>query len=185
MSILECDRLDDYLLGGLSKEETAGFEAHLDGCPACRDELEQQERIDALLAQGSGQSEPVPAALIDRIEEKYCRSDRRRAARWAWGLSAAAMVLVGLVAWLATGGFGTGNRHQPVAQDHPQPKAGGKPVDWPGRDAPPARPLARVSFDDPSGTILVPLETKATNVSVFWIYPTVGPVQRPEGPRDD
>ena len=68
MSVFACDRLDDYLLGGLSEGERAAFEAHLSGCPACRDALRQQEHIDRLLVQGTGRLEPVPASLIGRIE---------------------------------------------------------------------------------------------------------------------
>ncbi len=185
MSICQCDRLDDYLLGELPAEEAAGFEAHLAGCPACREELRQQRKVDRLLSEGAKRLEPVPSALIDRIEGQYRRSDRRRAARWAGGLSAAAVLLVGLVVWLATGGFGSHDGRRPIVQDHPQPPAGGKPVDPPGHEMPPAPPVATLTFADPSEAILVPLESKTPNVSIFWVYPTVRPLQRAEGPRND
>ena len=103
----------------------------------------------------------------------------------AWALSAAAVVLVVLVAWLATGGLGTGNRLPPVVQERPDPVPD-TDQDSPDEDHPPrAQPVVRVTVADPSAAILVPLETKAPNVSIVWIYPTVGPAQRPEEPRDD
>ena len=35
------ESLGAYALGHLSEEERASLEAHLEGCPSCRDELEQ------------------------------------------------------------------------------------------------------------------------------------------------
>ena len=58
-----CDRLDEYLCGWLSPDEAAAFEAHLAGCPACRDEAAVQRHIDGLLAEGSAQVEPVPVTF--------------------------------------------------------------------------------------------------------------------------
>lgn len=185
MSISECDRLDDYLLGGLPEDETAGFEAHLAGCPACRDELQRQQQIDGLLAQATGQLEPVPSSLIDRIERQVRRSRRRRAVHWAWGLSAAALAASVLAVWLATGGFGTGNGTPPIVRQPPGPNSGRERVDPDRPQAPRARAVASVAIADPTDAILVPVETKAPNVSIVWIYPTVKPVQPPKAPNND
>ena len=184
MSISECDRLDDYLLGGLSEDEIAKFEAHLAGCAACRDQLWQQRRIDSLLAEGVGRLEPVSSALIDRIEERVHRSRRRRVVRWAWGLSAAVLVLVGALVWLAAGSLGTGNKPHPIVQEHPRQATGNRQADPPLRQ-PRASLVARVTLADPSDAILVPLETEASNVSIVMIYPTVKPVQPPNVPGND
>lgn len=185
MSISECERLDDYLLGGLSENESARFEAHLAGCAACRDELQRQRQIDRLLAQGTGQLEPVPSSLIDRIEEQYCRSRRRRVVRLACCLSAAALLLLALTVRLATGILGSGADSQPIVQEHPGPAVGAKQVDPPRHERPPAGPVATVTFADPSEAILVPLETKSPNISIVWVYPTVKPVQAPKAPDND
>ena len=185
MSISECDRLDDYLVGGLSEDETAGFEAHLAGCPACRAELRRQQQIDGLLAQATRRLEPVPSSLIDRIEQQVRRSRRRRVVHWAWGLSAAALAASVLAAWLATGGFGTDNRTPPVVRQTPQPNSGGEHVDPDRRQAPRAGPVASVAIGDPSDAILVPLDTEAPNVSIVWVYPTVKPAQAPSVPGKD
>lgn len=185
MSVPECDRLDDYSLGGLSDEATAGFEAHLAGCPACRDELRRQQQIDGLLARATGQLEPVPSSLIDRIEQQVRRSRRRRVVHWAWGLSAAALAASVLAVWLAAGGFGTGNRTPPVVREAPEPNSGGEHVDPDRPQAPRADPVASVAIADPADAILVPVETKAPNVSIVWIYPTVKPVRAPSVPGKD
>ena len=179
MSIPECDRLDDYLLDGLSEEEASAFEAHLAGCSTCRDELEHQRRIDGLLAQGTGRFEAVPRWLIDRIEGRVHRSARRRVVRLAGGLSAAALAVSALAVWLTVGGLGPGNNRQPLVHERVEPGDDGNQVDPPGGPTPRPQPVASVSIADPSAAILVPVETKQPNVSIVWIYPTVGPVQAP------
>lgn len=179
MSIPECDRLDDYLLDGLSEEEASAFEAHVSGCSACRDELEHQRRIDRLLAQGTGRFEAVPRRLIDRIEGRVRRSARRRAVRMACGLSVAALAISALAVWLTVGGLGTGNNRQPVVHEGAEPGDEGNQVDPSGGPTPRPQPVASISIADPSAAILVPVETKQPNVSIVWIYPTVGPVQAP------
>ena len=185
MSVPECNRLDDYLLGGLPDDEAAAFEAHLADCPACREELQQQRRIDRLLAQGTGQLEPVPASLIDRIEEQYHRSHRRRVARWAWGLSAAAVAASVLAVWLVMGAFGTGNQPQPMVQENPEPACDAEQVAPARVETPRPASVARVTFDDPSKAILVPLESGKPNISIVWVYPTVKVAQAPMMPGND
>jgi anti-sigma factor RsiW len=185
MSVPECNRLDEYLLDGLPGDEAAEFEAHLADCPACREELQQQRRIDRLLAQGTGQLGRVPASLIGRIEEQYGRSHRRRVARWACGLSAAAVAASVLAVWLVMGAFGTGNQPQPMVQEHPKPAGEAKGTDRAGSETPRTASVARVTFDDPSEAILVPLQTEKPNISIVWVYPTVKVAQAPMMPGND
>jgi anti-sigma factor RsiW len=185
MSVRECDLLDDYLLAGLPDDEAARFEAHLAGCPTCREEVREQRRIDRLLVEGVEQPAAVPASLLGRIEEEFRRSHRRRVVRWTWGLSAAAVAASLLAVLLAMGAFGTGNQPQPIAQEHSAP-AGGVEQREP-RDRYPLRPdaVARVTLDDPSAAILVPLQTEKPNISIVWVYPTVKAVQAPMMPGND
>jgi anti-sigma factor RsiW len=185
MSVPECNRLDDYLLGGLPDDEAAGFEAHLADCPACREELQQQRRIHRLLTAGARQLEPVPASLIGRIEAQYHRSHRRRVARWAWGLSAAALAASVLAVWLVMGAFGTGNQPQPIVQEHPAPAGDAEQAAPPSRQSPRPAAVARVTMDDPSAAILVPLRTEKPNISIVWVYPTVKVIQAPMMPGND
>ena len=115
MNASECDNLDRYLAGKLSSDDAAGFEAHLAGCPACRQTIDHQRHIDRLLLQAAGQLEPAPPSLIDRIDKEIRAQHRRRAVRWAWGLSAvAAAVVLGMGLWLLDGHLHTPDRPQPI-----------------------------------------------------------------------
>jgi anti-sigma factor RsiW len=185
MSVPECERLDDYLLDGLPDDEAAGFEAHLADCPACREELHQQRRIDRLLAAATGQLGPVPASLIDRIEEEFYRSHRRRVVRFAWGLSAAAVAASALAVLLVMGAFGTGNQPQPIMQEHPAPAGDAEQTASRSRQVPRPGAVARVTVDDPSAAILVPLQSGKPNITIVWVYPTVKVVQAPMMPGND
>ena len=44
-----CNNLDAYLSHDLPEDARAIFESHLEACPACRDEVDQQQWIDDLL----------------------------------------------------------------------------------------------------------------------------------------
>jgi anti-sigma factor RsiW len=185
MSRRECDRLDDYLLGGLSGGETTAFETHLAGCPACRDELQWQWEIDRLLAQGTRQFEPVPVSLVDRIQQQYGRYRRRRVVRLAWCGSAAALATAVLIVWLAAGRFGAGDPPQPMVQQHPESSGDQEPVQPPTPESARTLSVARVRLSDPSDAILVPLRTQEPNVSIVWVYPTVKPAHVVNVPGND
>lgn len=186
MDVSECDRLDDYLAGGLREEERAGFQAHLAGCPACRREIEQQREVHLLLARATRQLEPAPAPLIDRIEGQVRRSDRRRAVRWSLGLSAAAAVVLALWIGFATGQFGPRPEPPPVVQQPRQP-----PIDQARQvplavdQMPQTETPVRVTAADPSRAILRPVPTQTPNVSIVWVYPTIGPAPAPDAPAND
>jgi anti-sigma factor RsiW len=183
MSTPKCEKLDEYLTGSLPAREAAGFEAHLAGCPACRDGIGEQSRVDRLLAAAS-REESVPASLVDRIEGRIRILARRRAARLGWfGVSAAAVVMAALGVWLAGRDRGTPPRAEPIAH-RPIESAPAKHDDVPRPDAAPAperatvdAPRARVALADPSDGILFPLESSHPNVSIVWVYPTVKPAR--------
>ncbi len=92
MNVSQCEQLDAFLAGGLSDVEASDFEAHLADCPVCGRQLDQQRRIDHLLAQEPGQLEPMPLGLVDRVELRIREGNRRRLFRLASGLSAAALL---------------------------------------------------------------------------------------------
>jgi hypothetical protein len=82
------ESLGAYALGNLPPEERAGLEAHLDGCPACRAELESMTAVAALLPLADParfESKPAPEPeLLGRIvtaigsERRVARRSRRR-----------------------------------------------------------------------------------------------------------
>lgn len=106
--------LGAYLLGGLDAADSERFEAHLKGCPACRDELAELENLPGLLdslpvpdavaltagrPREAGPGQPavrVPRALLDEL------AARRRNLRRRWtaivGVVAAACLALGFAA---------------------------------------------------------------------------------------
>lgn len=103
-----------YALDALTTEEARAFEAHLEECRACQDELDEHYRTMARLTP----DEPAPQAVWDRIAESIedaspsaevtdlAEHRERRAWRWVAGLAAAAaLVFAGVV---LTNVLGTG-----------------------------------------------------------------------------
>lgn len=54
-----------YAIDALSATEADSFAAHLDGCPACRDELRELQEVAARM--GASESTPPPSALKARV----------------------------------------------------------------------------------------------------------------------
>lgn len=104
-----------YVLGALSPEDAAAYEAHLSSCADCRQAVDALAGMPALLAQvspaeavaataptsndTSDASVAVPATLLPRLLQEVARARTRR--RWvvgSVGLAAAAALIVALVA---------------------------------------------------------------------------------------
>lgn len=103
--------LGAFALGHLAPDEATAVQAHLDGCPACRDEAASIGSVAALLPlvdldRVGAPAEPPPTELLDgvlaRIERQQAaqRRARRRsfALRGAVAAAFAITVLVGVVA---------------------------------------------------------------------------------------
>jgi len=174
----QCDQLDDYLAGWLSDTEASDFESHLADCSVCRRQLEQQRRIDGLLAQAPGRLEPVPYGLVHRLESQIRCSNRRRMIRTAWGLSAAAAIMLLVGVWLH---IRTPESPQPAPARQDEPMIVQQDVRPSAQDASDAEPPVRVRLSDPSAAILVTEPTQNPNVTIVWFHPTVKPVRRPNG----
>ena len=181
MNTSRCDQFDGYLAGWLSDAEVSEFEAHLAGCPACRRQLDQQGRIDSLLAQVAGCLEPDPPHLVDRIEAQIQLLKRRRTIRLAWGLSAAAVAVLLVGVWLVDEYVNTPAEPQPVARRQEVPAVVPRGVELPIRVASHAKPLVRIRLSDPSAAILVSVETESPNLSIVWFHPTVKPARLSTG----
>ncbi len=104
-----------YVLGALTPEDTAAFEAHLATCADCRQAVDELTGLPDLLSQvppaeavaataptsrdTNDASVAVPDTLLPRLLDEVARSRTRR--RWgvaAVGLAAAAALIVALVA---------------------------------------------------------------------------------------
>jgi hypothetical protein len=169
----QCDRLDEYMCGWLSKDEAAEFEAHLAGCAACQDECAVQRQIDHSFADAAARVAPLPATVADRIGHGVRTAQRRRQIGWASALAAAAGIPLALGVWVASTAIFSNGDHRPTA---PTPTIA---ADVPKLPAPPVIPdsqpiaAACVTLVDPSSAILVPVESRSPNVTVVCVYPTV------------
>jgi anti-sigma factor RsiW len=82
------EALGAYALGQLPHEERPGLEAHLEGCPACREELESLTSVAALLpladpAQFDAAPRPSPDLLGEVVSAMQSeRRATRRRRRW-------------------------------------------------------------------------------------------------------
>jgi anti-sigma factor RsiW len=107
------ESLGAYALGELSREERAGLEAHLDGCPDCRAELALLAPVARLLPKADperlGSAPTPPPGLKDNVlaaisEER--RTTRRRNFRLGLALSGAtaAIAAAALAIFVLPGG---------------------------------------------------------------------------------
>ena len=182
MNFAQCEHLDAYVAGWLPDDRTAAFEAHLNDCSACREEIRRQRRIDRLLREGTRQLEPIPSSLIDRIQRQIGVIRRRRAVRAACGTACAVALLLGVGLWLRTPGEPPRSSPLELAiENPPSPTADDEQSDSrerPNSREPPAaevQPSVEIAMVDSSTAIVVPLITSNPNVSIVWLYPTVKP----------
>ena len=92
--------LGSYVLGALDHRERAEVEAHLAGCPLCRDELAELAPLPGLLGRVSIEDAvvgppPVDDAMLDRLLTSAARDRRATAHRRVLAAAAAVVVLAG------------------------------------------------------------------------------------------
>ncbi|MDX6589562.1 MAG: hypothetical protein QOI84_836 [Solirubrobacterales bacterium] len=118
------ESLGAYALGHLSADERAGVEAHLEGCPECRAEVESLSGVARLLSLADperlGEPAPRPSPQLgERIAttigaERGQKRRRRLRLGFAFsGAAAAAAVVLALIV-LPGGGAGSGAPEQRV-----------------------------------------------------------------------
>jgi anti-sigma-K factor RskA len=118
------ERWDDaaagYLLGALPEPERAEFEAHLEGCPACREELEELRVAAEALPVAAPPMRPPPALkarIMAEVEREAAllqgarEPDERSRRRFAWPRftfptpAVAALACAALLIGLGAGAF--------------------------------------------------------------------------------
>ena len=115
---MRCDRtrtlMDRYVIEGLSREERAAFEAHLDGCQDCQQRIAGLRQLVTVLRDEL--LPPVPAQFADRVMSR-ARHERQSRRPWLGGTvriwweeanvpsmaNAAAAVAAGLLLGVALG----------------------------------------------------------------------------------
>jgi hypothetical protein len=119
------ESLGAYVLGQLPADEQAATRAHVDGCEACRSEVEWLMPLAELLPLADpsrlGTAHLPPAELGDRIasrigrEGKVRRVRRRRRFEFAFGAVAATATAAVLLALVVLGGGGSASNSQQVS----------------------------------------------------------------------
>ncbi|MEV0664759.1 anti-sigma factor family protein [Actinomadura luteofluorescens] len=164
--------LGSYVLGALDPGERSRLEAHLEGCPACRDELAGMAGLPALLGRvDEAHLERVagpPPELLDgllaraaeRRRSRFGRLGRLAGGRAGWApLAAAACLLLvvgglfgGLLFPSRTDGAGSGPPPPPSSTSSPAPVVAGE----------------RINASDPEGAVkgYVVLRRKAWGTEV-------------------
>jgi predicted anti-sigma-YlaC factor YlaD len=109
------ESLGAHALGQLPGDERAGLEAHLEGCPACRAELESLESVARMMPLADperfGTSPVPPPELADRVaasirDERRSQRRRRRFGLAFGGAAAAAAAAAALAIFVLGGGSG-------------------------------------------------------------------------------
>jgi anti-sigma factor RsiW len=155
----ECDNLDAFLSEELGADAAARFEAHLSACDACRDAIDEQRWIDGLLrTSGKLQTEGVPDTVIQSFRTSIIRR-RRRAKLVACSVAAAAAIIIA-AGWTAMtnrqasgpAGSEVATADVPIHIDSIHP--------------------ARATFVGGADMIVVPVESRHSDVTIVRVYPT-------------
>src|SRR5687767_3708608 len=94
------DHAASYVLGALDEDERRAFEAHLEGCARCREDVSQYADATQLIAQSVPVVAP-PAALRERVlaeagaTRPIATARSRRPAFWRWSAAAGFVLAVG------------------------------------------------------------------------------------------
>jgi anti-sigma factor RsiW len=161
-----CDKLDAYLMGDLPIGDVAHLESHLEACAKCREAIDEQKWVDSLLQSPLRiQIERPPATILVSLQSSLSHR-RRRILQAAWGLAAAAGLLVAV-------GWSMLNRQVElpsisVIQNMAVTEA--------GRTVHPVRPQA--TFVATTDAIVVPLDSPSSDVTIVQVYPTTDTERR-------
>jgi anti-sigma factor RsiW len=164
----ECENLDAFLDGELSRAKSDRYEGHLHVCKSCREALNQQRWIDGLLGSPERlELEPVSAALSRSVRNTFSRRWKTQLA--ACGLAAAA-VLVVAVGWTAVlnrqARIPISNQviENVAREDEPSPNPSLR-----GRGMAEA---PRATFVAGPESLAVPVASRHPNVTIVRVYPT-------------
>jgi hypothetical protein len=173
MNSVDCDNLDAFLADDLAAAEASHFTAHLTVCACCREALDQQRWIDGLLRSPlAAEIEAPRAAFVTRVESRVVR--RPRSMRLiACGFATAAMVVVaaGWTVMLSRQAVVPGNAKTAsvVLDSHESQQSRTGNVDAS------TAPEPRATFVGGPEVLVVPIESRHSNVTVVRVYPVYEP----------
>jgi anti-sigma factor RsiW len=187
MNQSSCDNLDDYLADELDARRRTEFEAHLEVCPACREELLAQAELARLLRAATEMLETSPAELTASITRGVATAASRRRR-----LIAVAAMVAAVVVCAASWSLQAARDRRALARPQPGPRIakqrdweqqqiGADTVDESGHEGEPevanmadaAVAAAAVRVASTSESIAVSIKSENPSVTIFWLYPTV------------
>jgi predicted anti-sigma-YlaC factor YlaD len=159
----DCDNLDAYLAADLSAEGAGRFAAHLECCNDCRDAVDQQRWINALLRDSANEESELPPDDVLVTLRVGIDRRRERTKRFGFALAAAAVLLVA-VGWVALS-----RRAAEIARDDTD-----RPAVASGQQPEAAEP-PRAAFVSDSGSIAVPVKSRHADVTIVRVYSALQP----------
>jgi anti-sigma factor RsiW len=172
-----CEPIDVYLNGELLSTERTAFEIHLEQCAACRETVDQQAWIDALLRSDVAADVEAPQTVLLR--------PKSRARRWVVPAAAAAAVAAVAALLLLPRRMGTGEGLPPVVE-HTRPK-----TEVIVRNPSPSPSLRRRETSEPpaaafvssGAAIAIPVASADPQITIVKLYPTLTAARRWERER--
>jgi hypothetical protein len=160
-----------YVLGSLSAADRREYEAHLRGCPSCRQSVDELSGMPALLGQltvdevaaiDAGASDPLPPRVLTSLLATVSRRRRNaRLATWAVAAAAAVVMVVGVLAGV---------------QFHPS-----APASLPSRTDASALTMTPVAATELTATVTMTAQGWGTQIDMNCTYPAEAGTSAPDG----
>lgn len=165
----ECENLDAFLADDLPSNDCERYEGHLVACQMCREAVNQQRWIDALLSSPARvEAEPAPPVLTWSVQDSIA-SQRRKVRLIACGLTAAAVLIIA-VGWSIVlnrqARLPAVNQIAETSSQIGEPSPALSPIRR-GVAAPPG-----AVFVGGPEVLAVPVASRHPNVTIVRVYPT-------------
>jgi len=170
---MSCRRFEKYVAlwveGDLPPRQAGRLEAHLPGCPDCRQLVEGLRASQAALKELHVEAAEEDLAAVRRRVLAQIRSERPQRRRWAWAYALGGSVAVTVVLWVLL--------PRPSIPPPPPPRVmNPAPVEV-ARPATPAPVRPRPSRAQPPAApepLLVKLYTDDPDVIIYWLIERTG-----------
>ena len=160
-----------YVLGSLSDVDRRKYEAHLRGCPSCRQSVDELSGMPALLGQltvdevaaidDGGPDAPPPRVLTSLLSTVSRRRRNARLATWAVAAAAAVVTVIGVLAGVQF--------------------YSGAPASVPPRTDASALTMTPVAPTELTATVAVTAQGWGTQIDMNCTYPAEAGTSAPDG----
>jgi hypothetical protein len=181
---VECDHLDAYLGGDLSPDDVVHYESHLVACETCREAVNQQRWIDALLSSPERLDLERVSPALSRSARNSVASRRRHARFVACGIAAAAALVLAL-GWTAVLMQDRNATRPAVNQVAETATRNYEPSPSPSLKGSGNIDAPRAVFVAGPDVLVIPVVSRHPNVTVVRVYPTYQPSLAAQAASDD